>query len=173
MDAEVSLTRLLPQKVTKKAVRKKKVTEEAMARSRRRPTGRLFYLLLVGSMLFPVMLQGAPATTTISDVVYRADGTPAAGVLLISWPAFTTSAGAAVGAGTQSVKLGPDGTLLVQLVPNVNASPASTLYSVVFQLDDGTAKTEYWMVGTASPTTIAAVRMTPGATRTATQLSTA
>lgn len=55
-----------------------------------RPLGRLFYWLLT-VVLFPIMLQATPATTRISDVVYRADGTPAGGVLLISWPAFTTA----------------------------------------------------------------------------------
>ncbi len=60
-----------------------------MARTRR-PAGRLFYLLLM-VVLFPMMLRATPATTTIADVVYRADGTPAGGVLLISWPAFTTA----------------------------------------------------------------------------------
>ena len=31
-----------------------------------------------------------PPTTTVSDTVFRADGSPARGTLLISWPAFTT-----------------------------------------------------------------------------------
>ena len=31
----------------------------------------------------------SPATTLVNDIVYRADGTPAGGTLLISWPAFT------------------------------------------------------------------------------------
>ena len=29
------------------------------------------------------------ATTTIQDTVYRADGTPAGGTIVVSWPAFT------------------------------------------------------------------------------------
>jgi hypothetical protein len=33
---------------------------------------------------------------------------------------------------------------------------------VVFQLDDGTVRTEYWAVPATSPTTIAAVLTTPG-----------
>ena len=40
--------------------------------------------------------------------------------------------------------------------------PTGTVYTVVFQLDDGTVRTEYWSVPTTSPTTIAAVRTTPG-----------
>lgn len=79
----------------------------------------------------------APAVTTISDTVYRADGTPASGTLLISWPAFTTSAGALVAAGNTSVTIGAAGSVTVSLVPNAGASPAGTLYSVVYRLSDG------------------------------------
>lgn len=61
-----------------------------MARTRR-PWGRLFLLLAVFLVTFPMMLQATPATTTIADVVYRADGTAASGVLIISWPSFTTT----------------------------------------------------------------------------------
>lgn len=68
--------------------------------------------------------------------------------------------------------LGPQGALSVDLVPNTGASPAGTFYSVVFQLDDGTTKTEYWAVPTSSPTTVAAVRTTPGATSSASQMAT-
>lgn len=137
-----------------------------------RPKGRLFYLLLTVLMVFPMMLEATPVTTTISDIVYRADGTPAAGALIIAWPAFTASDGSAVGAGTKSVTLGPGGTLSVQLVPNVNANPSSSLYTVVFQLNDGVARTEFWLVGTTSPTTIGGVRTTPGTPSTASQMAT-
>ena len=140
--------------------------------ARKRPLGRLFLLLAAFLVTFPTILQAMPATTTVSDVVYRADGTPAGGVLVIQWPAFTTIDGAAVGAGTKSVTLGAGGTLSVQLVPNSNANPASTTYIVTYQLDDGTSKTEFWRVGSASPTTIAAVRTTLGTTNMASQLAT-
>ena len=49
----------------------------------RRLMGRLFYWLLTLSLL-SATLHATPATTTISDVIYRADGTPARGALLIS-----------------------------------------------------------------------------------------
>src|SRR6266571_9398252 len=126
----------------------------------RRPPGRLFYVLLSVLLLTAVSRAQAPAMTTISDVVYRADGTPAAGTLLISWPAFTTADGKPVAAGTKSVMLGAQGVLSVALAPNTGAIPAGTFYTVVYQLNDGTVKTEYWTVGTTSPTTIAAVRTT-------------
>src|SRR5437588_209853 len=61
--------------------------------ARRRHLWRLFCLLL--SVLASATMSHAQALamTNISDVVYRADGTPASGVLLISWPAFSTSDG--------------------------------------------------------------------------------
>jgi hypothetical protein len=96
----------------------------------RRPTRRLFLLLLLAS----AMLAQTLPLTTISDTVYRADGSPAEGTLLISWPDFTTSGGLAVAAGTNSVTLGTGGALSVALVPNVNATPAYTVYTVVYPL---------------------------------------
>jgi len=121
---------------------------------RRHPLGWLFYLLLVVLALPRMSLSQGPATTTVSDVVFRADGTLAGGTLLISWPTFSTAGGQSVVAGTKSVNLGPGGTLSVALVPNTGG----THYSVVYQLDDGTVKTEFWVVTSTSPTTIAAVR---------------
>src|SRR5438445_4726507 len=126
-----------------------------------RRQGRLFCLLLCVLAGLASQAQ-SPATTTITDTVYRADGTPAAGTLLISWPTFSTASGQAVASGTKSVTLGTGGALSVALVPNAGAAPANTFYTVVYQLSDGTVKTEFWSVGTTSPSTIAAVRTTPG-----------
>ena len=139
----------------------------------RRPLGRLFYLLLsvLGLVVLAQAAGSGPAMTTISDVVYRADGMPATGTLLLSWPTFSTAGGQAVAAGTKSVTLGPQGVLAVDLAPNSGASPAGTFYTVVFQLDDG-VKTEYWAVPTTSPTTLAAVRTTLGQTGSAAQMAT-
>ncbi len=118
-------------------------------------------LLLAIDLSITVRAQG-PALTTVQDTIYRADGTEASGVVLISWPSFESAAGDAVAAGNLSVTLGAEGAFTVQLVPNVGASPAGTYYVVIFQLDDGTVRKEYWAVPTASPTTIAAVLTTPG-----------
>ncbi|PYX88901.1 MAG: hypothetical protein DMG68_06870 [Acidobacteria bacterium] len=108
-----------------------------------------------------ISAASTPATTRISDVVYRADGAPASGTVLISWPAFTTLDSNPVAAGSRTVVLGPQGALSVDLVPNLGAIPAGTLYRVVYQTESGVT-TEYWSVGTSSPTIIAAVRTTPG-----------
>jgi len=114
----------------------------------RRLKGRLFYwaVIFAASFVMPAAAQSGPALTTIADTVYRADGTPAQGTLVITWPAFSTSGGQAVAAGENTVTLGTAGALNVQLAPNVGATPGNTLYTVVYQLDDGTTKTEFWMV---------------------------
>jgi hypothetical protein len=109
-----------------------------------RPAGRLFCLLLAVAAAWTGSQAQSPPTTTVSDVVYRADGSPSAGTLLISWPTFTTAAGAAIAAGTKSVALGPDGALSVALVPNAGSTPAGTVYSVVYQLSDTIAAIENW-----------------------------
>ncbi len=141
-----------------------------------RPAGRLFYCALLAGMLTvmtPQMAraQSSPSTTTVNDTVYRADGTPAGGTLLISWPGFTTSGGQAVAAGNESVPLGANGALSVALVPNAGATPVNSYYTVVYQLDDGTVKTEYWIVPTTSPTTLGVVRTALGSTLNAAQLA--
>ncbi len=106
--------------------------------------------------------QGSPALTTISDTIYRADGSAASGMVLISWPSFQTAEGDAVAAGNLSVAIGPQGAFNAELVPNVGATPTGTFYVAVFQLDDGTVRTEYWAVPTTTPTTIAGVLTAPG-----------
>lgn len=142
-----------------------------MRDARRRPMGWLFYWTLVLSAAIgfglPAFGAGAPpqsgaGTTTVSDTVYLADGTPASGNLIISWPAFVTAGGTAVAAGTTNATLGASGALDIELVPNAGATPAGVYYSVVYQLGPGQVKTEYWVVPTSSPARLATVRMTPG-----------
>jgi hypothetical protein len=137
----------------------------------RRLKGRLFYLLLAMVLTTRGTQAQSPATTTVSDTVYRADGNPAEGTVLIFWPAFTTSGGQTVAPGTASAILGEGGALSVALVPNVNATPTGTVYTVVYQLNDGTAKTEYWSVPATSPATIARVRTPLGVTGSAAQMA--
>ena len=110
---------------------------------RRRPEGRLFYWLLSAVLVFLVwsgvsvpVAMASPATTRVSDIVYRADGSVASGVVLISWPAFTAADGTPVAAGSTSVALGNDGSLNVDLIPNAGAVQSGIYYTAVFQLDE-------------------------------------
>jgi trimeric autotransporter adhesin len=103
-----------------------------------------------------------PATTDVVDTVFRSDGTTAGGTLLISRPPFTTASGQALAPGKKSVTLGPGGALSVSTGPTTRATPANTVYTVVYQVDNESVKTEFWLVGITSPTSIAAVRVTLG-----------
>lgn len=137
-----------------------------------RPMRRLFYWVLavgIAACGFRVSAFGAepvpqsgPATTTVADTVYLANGTTAAGTLIITWPAFVTASGQAVAAGVTQVTLGANGALSVALVPNAGATPAGMYYTVVFQLGPDEVETEYWVVPTTSPVNLAGVQTTPG-----------
>jgi hypothetical protein len=113
-----------------------------------------------------------PVKTLISDVIYRADGTPAGGNLLITWPTFTTVDGKAVAAGKENVTIGAGGAVDIELAPNEGASPAGTYYRVVLSLNDGSTSTEYWTVPSTSPTTISAIRASVVPASIATQFAT-
>ncbi len=102
-----------------------------------RPTRHVVATAIILLALSASAMASTPAMTTISDTVYRADGTPASGTLLISWPAFTAAGGMPVAAGNTSVTIAPGGAVSVSLVPNAGATPAGTLYSVVYRLSDG------------------------------------
>lgn len=137
----------------------------------RRPTGRHFYWLLMVAMIAgsgwmvnaaAAGPQSGPATTTVADTVYLADGTAASGTLIVTWPAFTTASGTAVAGGVTNVTLAANGALSVALVPNAGATPAGVYYTVIYQIGPGEVKTEYWVVPTTSPANLAGVRTTPG-----------
>lgn len=120
--------------------------------------------LLVGltcALLFTTALAQQPARTTVSDTVYRADGSTASGTVLISWPAFTTADAKPVAAGTLNIPLATGGVFSVALAPNAGADPEGTYYKVVLKLDDGTTETEAWVIpSSTTPVTIASVRST-------------
>jgi hypothetical protein len=131
-----------------------------MGSKHRRPAGRLFCFaaILLAAAAGVRAADTPPTTTLIQDIVYRANGTPATGTLVISWPAFETLDHKTVAAGVLSVKLGEGGSLSVSLAPNRGATPLGTYYKVVTKLDDGTTTTEYWNVPDVSPATVASVR---------------
>src|SRR3954471_2429265 len=101
-----------------------------------RLAGRLFYLLVSLLLAAGVARALPPGTTTISDTVFRADGSPASGTLLITWPQFNTSDNKAVAAGTLSVTIPTGGAVSIALAPNAGASPAGTYYKITYKLDE-------------------------------------
>ena len=128
-------------------------------------------LCLVSLLVCAKLYATGPTLVTISDIVYRADGSPASGTVVITWPNFSTADNKAVAAGELNVTIGPGGVMIIALAPNANSVPAGTYYKVVYKLDDGTTSTEYWVVPATGPTTIAAIRATIVPTQVAAQLA--
>ncbi len=119
---------------------------------------RFLVILAMVSAPFSIARGQTLSTTTIQDTVYRADGTPASGTLIVSWPAFTTATNAAVAAGSTTVAIGANGSVELSLAPNAGALPGGTYYTAVYHLSDGTVNKEYWIVPAASSTTIGEIR---------------
>ena len=138
----------------------------------RRSYERLFYCLISVMLAVSTARAQSPSLTTITDTIYRADGTPAAGQLVITWPAFTTAANNAVAAGEKTITLGASGALSTQLAPNEGATPAGSYYKVVYKLSYGTTATEYWTVPIATPTNVGLIRATVVPSQVAAQLVT-
>jgi len=110
----------------------------------RRLTGRFFSvlisLILVAAIprLMPAF-DGGLTLCHIVDTVYRADGKPAQGTVVVVWPAFTTAAGQPVASGTLAVALGPQGQFDASLAPNSGALPAGSYYVATYKLNDSVA----------------------------------
>jgi hypothetical protein len=103
---------------------------------------------LANLLAAPTGVTKAPSPTLcqISDTVYRADGSPAQGTVLLSWQAFTTAAGQAVTPGSLLVTLDANGGFNASVAPNTGASPAGTYYKAIFKLDEVKAHMR-WLVG--------------------------
>ena len=116
--------------------------------------------ILIGVLLAAFTAAHAQIVTTqVADAIYRADGTPATGTALISWPAFTTSNGDAIPAGSTSAVIAAGGALSVQLIPNAGA--IGSYYTVVYHLDDGSVSRQYWVVpASSSPVKVSAIEST-------------
>lgn len=116
---------------------------------------------LIGLLL--AVTAGAAAqivTTTVTDTVYRADGTAATGTVIVSWQAFTTALGQTVPSGSTSAEIS-SGAMTIALVPNTGATPMGSYYTAVYHLDDGTISREFWVVPSSqTPVQVSAVKNT-------------
>src|SRR6202795_2165721 len=95
--------------------------EETMFDASRRPIGRLSYWVMAAVMMCGLVRTAwgagavppsGPATTTVADTVYLADGNPAQGNLIITWPPFLTASRTGLGGGRKSQRLGTSRALI-------------------------------------------------------------
>ena len=101
------------------------------------------------------------ATTTVTDTVYRADGTAATGTVIVSWQAFATASGQSVPGGSTSTAIGAGGSMSVPLAPNAGATPIGSYYTAVYHLDDGSMSREFWVVPVSqTPVQVSAIKTT-------------
>src|SRR5271166_2143101 len=114
--------------------------------------------LVVMLATLPIRGGAQIATTTVQGTVYRADGSAATGVVIVSWPAFSTSANQSIAAGSVTATIGEDGFVSLNLTPNLGAYPAGSYYTAVYHLNDGTVSKEYWVVPATTTATISAIR---------------
>ncbi len=113
---------------------------------------------LLSLVLAASAIHAQISTTTVQGIVYRADGTPATGTLIVTWPAFSTASEQAVAAGSKTVSIGQGGFVSLNLAPNAGASPAGIYYTAIYHLNDSTVNKEYWVVPAAANTSIVAIR---------------
>jgi hypothetical protein len=122
---------------------KKRETPMKLTKEMRFHAGKFMGMYLIAVSLACISWAQGVTTTTVQGTVYHADGTPSAGTLQLSWPAFTTASSQTIAAGRTTVSIGADGFVSVNLAPNLGSSPAGLFYTAVYHLGDGTTSTEY------------------------------
>lgn len=100
----------------------------------------------------------APPLTTIKDTLYKADGSPFEGILMINWKSFEAPDTSNIPTNSLSAQV-VRGNLLVRLVPTTT-SPKPAYYSVRYVSDGSIQFSEIWSVPpSAQPLRIRDVRI--------------
>jgi hypothetical protein len=94
--------------------------------------------------LLSILAWGQPVLTTISDVLFKADGTRFNGLAQITWLSFDSATGASIAQQSTTVRI-IDGNLFVQLTPTSNATPLAQ-YLVLYESDGKIQFQETWNV---------------------------
>ncbi len=107
-------------------------------------------------------ISGQSGLTTIQDTLFDADGTRYNGTLFIQWSTFDTINPGTIIHQSRTVQV-VNGNLLVQLAPNISATPPANLYTVLYQSDGDQQYSETWTVPVSTtPLKVAQVRTGSG-----------
>jgi hypothetical protein len=114
--------------------------------------------LAVMFFLSPVVALAAPPLTAIQDILYKADGTPFTGTVIIEWRTFSAPDSSLIARNRVQQRIS-NGLLSVRLVPTTTAG-ASAYYTVRYVSANSTQFTEAWAVRpSASALRVADVRI--------------
>ena len=105
---------------------------------------RNFLRIGVACLLFSAVSWAQPVLTTISDVLFKADGARFNGLAQFTWITFESGNGSNIAAQAKAVRI-IDGNLFVQLTPTTNAAPPAE-YSVKYSSDGKIQFQETWAV---------------------------
>jgi hypothetical protein len=94
--------------------------------------------------LFSILTWAQPALTTISDVLFKADGTRFNGLAQITWLSFDSATGTSIAQQSSTVRI-IDGNFFIQLTPTSNATPLAQ-YLVLYESDGKIQFRETWNV---------------------------
>src|SRR5882724_3808748 len=100
--------------------------------------------------LFTVIAWSQPALTTISDVLFKADGARFNGLANFTWVSFESGNGSNIAQQAKTVRI-IDGNLFVQLTPTTDAVPAAQ-YLVKYSSDGKIQFEETWAVPPSTTT---------------------
>src|SRR5437660_8177825 len=100
--------------------------------------------------LFTAIAWSQPALTTISDVLFKADGTRFNGLANFTWVSFESGNGSNIAQQAKTVRI-IDGNLFVQLTPTTDAVP-SAQYVVKYSSDGKIMFQEFWAVPSSTTT---------------------
>ena len=96
-------------------------------------------------------------TTAVQGIVNFANGKPATGSIVVTWPAFTTATHLAVATGRLTAAIAGNGSVTLHLTPNSGAIPVGVYYTAAYHLSDGSTREEHWIVPAATSSTLASV----------------
>ena len=105
---------------------------------------RTFLRVGAACAVFSMLSWAQPGLTTISDVLFKADGTRFNGLAQITWMTFESSNGSYIAQQSKTIRI-IDGNLFAQLTPTTNAVPQS-VYSVKYSSDGRIQFLETWAV---------------------------
>ena len=91
-----------------------------------------------------------PSLTTVSDVLFKADGTRFNGLAQFIWVSFDSGNGSNIAQQMKTVRI-IDGNLFVQLTPTTDAVPAAQ-YVVKYSSDGKIMFQEFWSVPSSTTT---------------------